>query len=302
MVAGFGRRVLVEDESRERHRCLISGRRLRVICGDRVDWRPAADQSDGLVVAIHERATELARPDRRGRSEAIAANVSRLLVVTAPAPLPDPFIVDRYLAAAELMGASACLVWNKTDQEAPAGASTADGGTGKPSPLDLDEFTAAGYPVCRVSAATGDGLEDLRAHLPGETSILVGQSGVGKSSLLNALLPDVDALTAEISEATGEGRHTTTASVLYHLPGGGELIDSPGVRDYAPAPISRERVADGYREFADRIAHCRFANCMHLREPGCAVKAAVEAKEISARRYESYRRLVRLMETLGARQ
>jgi ribosome biogenesis GTPase len=291
VVAGFGRRVLVEDETRERHRCLVSGRRLRVICGDNVDWRPARDQGDGLVTAIHARDNELARPDSRGRTEAIAANVSQLVVVAAPRPAVDPFILDRYLAAAELMGAEACLVWNKTDL-----------GTAGADEDALAEYAAVGYPVFATSAQAGTGLDGLRARLVGHTSILVGQSGVGKSSLLNALMPDVDADTAAISAATGEGRHTTTASVLHHLPGGGELIDSPGVRDYAPPPIAPERVAAGFREFSDLAPRCRFANCMHLREPGCAVKAAAEDGGMAARRYESYRRLVRLMERLNARR
>ena len=115
-------------------------------------------------------------------------------------------------------------------------------------------------------------------------------------------MPDIAADTAEISAATGEGRHTTTASVLHHLPEAGELIDSPGVRDYAPPPMPPERVAGGFLEFADRVDDCRFANCMHLREPGCAIKAGVEDGAIAQRRYESYRRLVRLMERLAERR
>lgn len=295
VVAGFGRRVLVEAADGDRHLCLVSGRRLRPICGDRVRWRPALDQGDGLVVEIDERVNELARPDRRGRPEAIAANVSQLVIVAAPLPAPDLFILDRYLAAAELMHADACLVWNKIDTEDPG-----EDGAGASTPLE--EFRGVGYPVVPASAVTGAGLGPLRARLAGRTSILVGQSGVGKSSLLNALLPHVAAETAEISAATGEGRHTTTASILHHLPEGGELIDSPGVRDYAPPPIPPADVASGYRELVQLLGQCRFANCMHLREPGCAVKAAVADGRIGERRYESYRRLVRLMETLTARR
>lgn len=287
VVAAFGRRVLVEDSRGERHRCMLSGRRLRTVCGDRVAWRRAVDDSDGLVIRIESRETELARPSRRGDREVLAANVSQVVVVVAPAPPPDPFLVDRYLAAAELMGATACLVYNKMDLDPQAAA------------MDLAEFEALGYPAIRLCARDGSGLKELRRQLKGHTSILVGHSGVGKSSIINALLPDADLRTAALSEATGEGRHTTTASVLHHLPTGGELIDSPGVRDYAPSPIPIRDVSHGFREIVSREPDCRFRDCLHLQEPGCAIKQALASGEISTRRYESYRRLVGLMDRLA---
>jgi ribosome biogenesis GTPase len=149
-----------------------------------------------------------------------------------------------------------------------------------------------------TSVRNGTGLEDLRDLLQGRISIFVGHSGVGKSSLLNLLVPGAEIETAALSGASGEGRHTTTASVLHRLNVGGAVIDSPGVRDYAPSLIASRDVSDGFREIVRRRGDCRFSNCMHLKEPGCAVKDAVESGEISARRYESYRRLVRLMEQL----
>ncbi len=287
VVAAFGRRVLVEDTRRNRHRCMLSGRRLRPVCGDRVDWRRPVDDSDGLVIRLHPRETELARPSRRGDREVLAANISQVVVVAAPAPPPDPFLVDRYLAAAELMGATACLAYNKMDLDPQAVA------------MDLSEFEILDYPVIRLCARDGSGLEELRRQLEGHTSILVGHSGVGKSSIINALLPDADLRTAALSEATGEGRHTTTASVLHHLPTGGELIDSPGVRDYAPSPIPIREVSHGFREIFSREPDCRFRDCLHLDEPECAIKQAVESGEVSERRYESYRRLVGLMGRLA---
>jgi ribosome biogenesis GTPase len=131
--------------------------------------------------------------------------------------------------------------------------------------------------------------------------MLVGQSGVGKSSLLNALVPEVELATAGISSATGEGRHRTTATTLHPLPGGGELLDSHGVRDFAPALDDPRLAAIGFREIVAAADHCRFANCRHMREPGCAVKAGVESGAIAPRRYESYRRLLRLTEDLQRR-
>ncbi len=289
VVAAFGRHVLVEDSDGERHRCMIAGRRLRPVCGDRVRWARAADQSNSLLVAIEPRHNELARPSRRGHTEVLAANIDQILVVVAPVPQPDPFIVDRYLAAAELMDADACVVLNKCELEGAAAA------------IDLQQFGQAGYTTFVTSAETGEGLARLAESMHQKTSIFVGQSGVGKSSLLNALMPELELAVDQVSRATGEGKHTTTASVLHHLHGGGEIIDSPGVRDFAPPTMDTRMVARGFREIAELAVGCRFADCMHLREPDCAVKQAVESGKVAARRYESYRRLVRLMEQLGER-
>ncbi len=293
VVANYGKRLLVEDAAGVRHPCRPKGRRLRAVCGDRVRWTAGAGDEPGVVTGIEPRTTELTRPDQRGRTEVLAANVTLVAAVMAPRPAPDPFLVDRYLAAAALMGARGFLVINKTDL-------LDDAERDELAALET-QFAAAGYDVVRCSAKSGDGVDALADKLVGETGILVGHSGVGKSSLYNRLVPDHDAATAALSAATGEGRHTTTASVLHRLPGGGELIDSPGVRDYAPADVEPRRVADGFAEFGRHAAQCRFTDCMHLKEPGCGVKTAVGNGDIAQRRYESYRRLVRLMERLAPR-
>lgn len=288
VVAAYGQRLLVEDAQGARYPAFVARRGLRVVCGDRVRWL-SGDTEDRAVVEQLPRETELRRPDSRGRSEVLAANVTQLVVVCAPTPAPDPFIIDRYLAAAEVMGAAAAIVMNKSDLGAALPAGLAE------------EYATLGYPVLHASAVAGSGLEALGQQLHSRRSLLVGQSGVGKSSLLNALVPGIEAETATISTATGEGRHRTTATTLHRLSCGGELLDSPGVRDFAPALDDPRLAAAGFREIVAAADACRFANCRHMREPGCAVKAGVEDGRISARRYESYRRLLRLTEDLQRR-
>jgi ribosome biogenesis GTPase / thiamine phosphate phosphatase len=286
VVAAYGHRLLIEDRHGQRRPAFVARRGLRLVCGDRVEWQPSGDSEEAAVVERLPRSTQLARPDSRGRTEVLAANIDQVVVVCAPEPRPDPFIIDRYLAGAEAMGAAALVACNKSDLDA--------------APLEemLADFAHVGYPVLFVSAHSETGLEPLRAQLAGRRSILVGQSGVGKSSLLNALLPGLELATAQVSAATGEGRHRTTATTLHSLPGGGALLDSPGVRDFAPA-LGDPRLAEtGFREIVAVADGCRFSNCRHMREPGCAVKAAVDSGAIAARRYESYRRLLRLTEDL----
>jgi ribosome biogenesis GTPase / thiamine phosphate phosphatase len=290
-VAAFGQRLLVEDTGGQRRTAFVGRRGLRVVCGDRVRWRVAAAEEEVAVLELLPRRTELTRPDSRGRVEVLAANFDQVIVVCAPEPAPDPFIIDRYLAAAEVIGAETLVACNKMDLPHAAGL----------APL-LEEFRAVGYPVLAVSAVAEHGLDALLARLAGRSSILVGQSGVGKSSLLNALIPGIEAATARLSAATGEGRHRTTATTLHHLPNGGALLDSPGVRDFAPALDDPRLAAVGFREIVAAADHCRFSNCRHMREPGCAVKAGVDAGRIRPRRYESYRRLLRLTEDLRKAQ
>jgi ribosome biogenesis GTPase len=205
------------------------------------------------------------------------------VVVLAPLPRPDFFIVDRYLCAATAAGITGALAVNKSDLEDDAGIQP-----------ELDAMAAAGYERVRCSAKGGQGLEELRALLGTGVSVLVGQSGVGKSSLVRALLPDEEVVTGDLMRE-GEGRHTTTASRAYRLQrSGGTLIDSPGVRDFAPSIEQLDRETLGFPEISARAEGCRFQDCKHMQEPSCAVIAAVEKREMSARRYESYRRLRRL--------
>lgn len=284
IVAAYGRRVQVRLDGGEEISCLMRGRSLRPVCADRVSVM-RSDQGN-VVTDIEPRDRVLSRPDRRGREEVLAANVDRLIIVTAPEPEPDPFITDRYLAAAERMDAAACVVFNKADTWSDA------------LPQWLDVYAALDYAVFVTSASASTGIAELATWCAEGVGILVGQSGVGKSSLLNALVPDLELRTGRLSKASGEGRHTTTASVLHDLPDGGALIDSPGVRDYAPAVHDAADIDQGFREIRKLAPHCRFHNCLHLNEPDCAVQDAVANGAIDPRRFESYRRLHNLMRQL----
>jgi ribosome biogenesis GTPase len=286
VVATYSRRMRLLLPDGRRVDARIKGKRIQPVCGDRVEAEPIVDEPDWLITAVCERRNQLTRPNLRGKVEVLAANIDRLLVMAAPAPVPDWSIVDRYLCAAELIDAAAAIVFNKTDLPVDESVDEV-----------LDDYARIGYSTVRCSAKTGQNIDAVTVLLQDGVSIIVGQSGVGKSSLINGLLSDDRQRVASISEKHGEGRHTTVNSVMLDLPGGGAVIDSPGVRDYAPALQPREVVV-GYREIAAAGLDCRFANCRHLREPGCAVKDGVANGAISTRRYDSYRHLLALTNKL----
>lgn len=277
VVASYGKRGVLETAAGRRP-FILKGRQLRPVCGDHVEFTATGNDDEALLTAIGARRNTLQRPDHRGKAEAIAANLDRLAVVMAPEPAPDCFITDRFIGAAEFMRTDCLIVWNKCD-------------LGSDVPAELDEYARLGYPVLQTSVVSGTGIAELRRHLSGGLAMLVGQSGVGKSSLINALVPAADILTGELSDASREGRHTTTASFAHALPDGGLLIDSPGIRDFVPAVGDPGEVRHGFREIAAIGLNCRFADCQHTREPNCAVKQAVDDGTVSARRYESYKRL-----------
>jgi len=280
VVAAYGRHLLVRDGAGAELRARPSGRKLSIVCGDRVRCEPDG-ANEALIVEVLPRRTLLARANLRGESEPVVANISQLVVVVAPLPEPDFFIVDRYLCAATAAGMRGVVAVNKSDLVA-----------NQTDPAELAAYASAGYAHLACSARDGAGLDPLKQCLAGQVSVLVGQSGVGKSSLVGALLPDTDVATGGLVREE-EGRHTTTASRAYELESGGTLIDSPGVRDFAPAIEQLDAQTLGFPE-VDRLApSCRFQDCRHLQEPGCAVSAAVEEKTLLARRYESYRRLRR---------
>jgi len=287
IVESFGRRVVVENTSLERKPAALFGKRLQVVCGDRVKVRSAPQSDELQVVELLPRRSLFSRTDTRGNSEPLAANLTLVAVMMSAAPVCDPFIVDRYLAGATYAGVRGMIIVNKADLPFTDDFKNS-----------IEDFTRVGFQVLNISALQGAGLESLRTVLANEVTLLVGQSGVGKSTLSNSLVPQSARPTQDLSTASGEGRHTTVSAALHHIPSGGDLIDSPGVRDYAPAPISEAQVQCGWPEIMRFAPHCRFNDCLHLREPGCTVQAAVAANDISTRRYESYKRLMNLMRQL----
>ena len=289
--ATFGRRLGLQLADGSEGTGRIKGKTIQPVCGDRVEVQPIAAEPEWLITRILPRANQLTRPNQRRKVEILAANLGAIVVVAADIPAPDWFIVDRYVCAAELMAAKPAVVFNKIDL-----------GPIEPSSEEaLAIYASLGYVTVRCSARQNFNLRPLQDFLAGRTAIIVGQSGVGKSSLINRLTLDGARPVAPLSDASGEGRHTTVNSVLLRLPNGGAVIDSPGVRDYAPAIDKPTDVAQGFREIREAGRLCKFSNCRHLQEPSCNVKAEVDDGRIDARRYESYRRLLFSAERLADR-
>jgi ribosome biogenesis GTPase / thiamine phosphate phosphatase len=292
VVESFGRRVIVEAATGDRLPAELFGKRLNCVCGDDVRIRRPSQSSGDVtkVVTVAPRRTLFARTDSRGRTEPLAANIALLAVIVAPEPDPDFYIADRYLAGAALAGVAGAVIVNKSDMvSANAAAFRAL----------IRDYERAGYPVLVVSALCDAGVDAIAGLIGRRAAMLVGQSGVGKSTLTNRLAPQSTRATRELSESTGEGRHTTVSTASFRMPEGGELIDSPGVRDYAPPLVEDAMVQVGWPELLSLAPQCRFNNCLHLREPGCAVTAAVQEKLLSPRRYESYKRLLNIMRGLA---
>jgi ribosome biogenesis GTPase len=290
VLASYGRGVLVEADaagpSGPHLRCSLKGRKQRIVCGDRIRWvyEPANDGAS--VESIEPRRNLIERIDLRGRAEPVAANIDRLAIVVAPEPAADWFLVDRYWAGARLKDIASLLIVNKSDLGLDA------------IQQEIEIYRGLGLPCLETTIQSAEGIERLRSVWEGGVTLLVGQSGVGKSSIVNALAPEAAAQTSELTR-DAEGRHTTTTARRYSLGPETAIVDAPGVRDFAP-PASLVRAAErGFVEVHALSVQCRFNDCRHMEEPGCAVRTAVTSGQIAPRRYESYRRLFRLYEKLN---
>ncbi|GAB2715780.1 small ribosomal subunit biogenesis GTPase RsgA [Halomonas garicola] len=289
VLAHFGRTLEVRGADGAAVRCHLRANLQGLVTGDVVIWREGEDGS-GVVVAATERESVLSRPDPQGRLKPVAANVDQILIVFAVEPRPHANLIDRYLVAAEATSIAPVLVLNKVDLLPDDG--------GELGQL-LERYRALGYPVVSTTTEQSAGLDALNRQLAGRTSVLVGQSGVGKSSLVGHLLPDESLRIGALSEETRKGTHTTTTARLYAMPGvdGGVLIDSPGIREFGLAHLDADTVTEGFVEFRPYLGHCRFRDCRHRAEPGCALLAAVEAGNIHPQRFASYRRILASLDT-----
>ena len=273
-----GRLLVVEDTQGQLYACTARRHLGALVCGDRVVWQASGTHS-GVIVARSPRRSLLIR-DYQGQPRPIAANLDAVAVVLAPTPAPDEALIDRYLVAIAAMDVRGLLLLNKLD--------SLDAVAREAWRARLEPYQQAGYPALGVSSHTGEGLALLREWLQGRTSLLAGQSGVGKSSLVQALLPDCAIRIQAVSALTGHGAHTTSVSTLYHLPEGGDLLDTPGVRGFELGRMSLEALDRGFGDLAPYFGHCRFSGCRHTVEPDCALQAAAERGEIAPRRLASY--------------
>lgn len=279
VVAAHRRQSLVRDEGASLLRCLVRGRALRPACGDRVGFIRGAS-GEGVIESIAPRRNEFARAAQH-RRKVIAANLTQVMIMVACEPAWDDELVCRMLVAAEDAGLPAVLVLNKSDLTGLRDAALAR----------LAPFRGLGYPLVEVAARRD--AEPLRAYLAGQRTLLAGQSGMGKSTLVAALVPQAEVRIREISRYLDAGRQTTTTARLYEIDETSELVDSPGVSEFGLAGFSPQSLAGGFREIAQHAGACRFRDCRHLVEPGCAVEAAAARGTIHPRRLALYRQIAR---------
>jgi len=290
VIANFGATLIVENEQGQTFRCTLRQNIPTLVSGDRIVWQQL-DEETGVIVALQERSSFLARPDRRGKAKIIAANIDQIMIVSACKPAPNTRLIDRYLVAAETAHITPVIIFNKTDLLGQANTQEIE--------QQLMPYQDLGYQLLYTSTKQAHGMDILQSCLQDKTSVFVGQSGVGKSSLINTLLPEAMALVGEVSQSTQKGRHTTTMAQLYHLPSGGQIIDSPGIREFGLWQVTQQQLADGFREFHPFLGQCRFRDCLHEDEPGCLVRENVATGKITEQRWQSYRRILESLREMG---
>lgn len=290
VISRFGQHVDIQSEHGEIFRCNIRRTVDSLVTGDEVLWRRGQESHSGIkgvVEAVQSRRSELSRPDYYDGLKTIAANIDQVIIVSALKPDFSSDMIDRYLVAIENSHLKPVILLNKID--------LLDDTLRPQISSILEQYQSLGYQTLYASSKTEHGLDALNEQLRGQTSIFVGQSGVGKSSLVNMLLPQVCAQTQEVSDNSGLGQHTTTAARLYPLADGGRLIDSPGIREFSLWHLECDEVTYGFRELRQLQGHCKFRDCKHQNDPGCAFVEAVKKGDVSQWRYQSYLRILQSM-------
>jgi len=283
VIAAYRRYTLVKDLNNKLFQCQQRKAVGQVVCGDVVLWQ-YEDADTGVITSIKERHSILQRPDINNNLRIIASNIDQMFIVVAHKPELNEGLIDRYLVAAENSHIKPVILLNKIDLFSEQEFSDLK--------LRLQLYRDIGYTVIYTSAKQEHGLDSLTELLKDNNNIFVGQSGVGKSSLINTILKS-DARIGEISEATGKGKHTTTTAYLYPLEEGeGHIIDSPGVREFGLIKLSEEDIIHGFTEFKPYIGYCKFRNCAHKNEPGCALLGALKDKKITQQRWKSCQRII----------
>lgn len=286
IIAHYGSQLEVKgtegEHSNEVWRCHLRSNLEALVTGDTVVWQADNTNKIGVVTALLPRNSLLTRPDAYQKIKPVAANISLILIVIAPLPTPSVDLIDRYLVACEAVGIPALLVLNKSD--------LLDDSNRHDLQQMLAEYHTLGYSHLEVSCF-GD-LSALSAHIQDKTVVFVGQSGVGKSSLVNVLLPHALQRVNDISDNSQLGQHTTTTTRLFPMTNGGALIDSPGIREFGVWHLNEQQIQQGFIEFRSLYGTCRFRNCQHQSEPDCAIKQAAEQGHILPRRLASLNRLL----------
>jgi ribosome biogenesis GTPase len=281
IITRYSRHAHVEDSDGHPIHCAIQSHITSLVAGDRVLWQPEGP-AQGCIVDVLPRHTVLGRPDTQGQLKPIAANITQIMIVIAPVPAVSWLLLDSYLVMAETLQLQPYIILNKTDLD-----------ISNIQPHLLKYYEPLGYPLIFTNITSQD-LSLLQKSLRQQTSVFVGQSGVGKSSLISCLLPQeaTKIKTGQLSQQTQFGCHTTSNSHLYHIPTGGNIIDSPGIRELSLWTLPQSTIAAGFREFRPYLSQCKFRNCSHHNTPNCAISQAVKSQQISLKRYENYVKII----------
>lgn len=278
VITHFGNEILIQIQSGERLRAVPRQNLPALATGDRIRYE-SGENAETVITEVGPRHGILSRLTKN-QEKLVAVNIDKVLIVCAAKPELKTGLIDRYLIACELAKLDAVIVFNKIDLVVDEKRRAIEEA--------LNVYSNIGYPVYYVSAKTGDGINQLQACLQSSTSVLVGHSAVGKSSLIKALIPASSPRIGQVSQATNKGQHTTTHTELYMLATDSFIIDSPGIREFGLKSVAAQHLAQGFREFLPYIERCRFRDCTHTNEPGCAVMQAVAEGKISAERLASY--------------